>query len=714
MLHLVVEVSGIRQQFSFAGDAVTMGRNEDNDLRIGSRFVSQHHCRLEKLDKGWKLIDLSSQNGTRVNGEEVSQKILKSGDCVEIGHVPIWVGEAPDEVTESLEPGIDEVTPTAQREVVISARSGGGTRGALSEELEKVLVEFRKHYGDERGLVELERVIVEITERLFPRRAFSMPTNAVRLMEVTKALNSELDLKRCLTLIMDAVIQLTDAERGFLILVDDNTAPKVKLARNFDQESVTKADMKFSRSLVDEVLKTGQPVVSSSAQNDRRFSAFESVGMLKLRSVLCLPFRVRGRTIGLIYLDHRFRSGAFTGVEFEFIEAFTDQAAIAIENARLYERNKKAEGELRQRSQEIDELNSVLNTKIREQEIDVESFRSHAPKKADFEFDYDFIIGDSPRMMEIFQLLERVIPSDVPILVTGESGTGKELIARAIHINSERSKNTFVKENCAAIPETLLESELFGYKKGAFTGADRDKTGLLQRADKGTLFLDEIGDISLDIQKKLLRVLQEQEFRPVGGHETIKVDVRFVTATNRDLRAAVAAGGFREDLYYRINVIGIEMPPLRERLEDIPKLVEFFLELFAKKQKKAKKSIDSLALKHLLQYHWPGNVRELENEVQRACAIGGEIISKDDFSKDVTAGELVSSSDSGDTHLWKDIVKLTAHQKEREIILKALEENGWKKATAAKALGISRPTLDGKIKIFGLTPYIKRGKAQGR
>lgn len=715
MLTLVVESGGRRQNFVFHDDVVTIGRHEDNDLRIGSRFVSQHHCRLQKLSKGWKIVDLASQNGTRVNGEEVTQKILRRGDRIEIGPLPIYLEEAPDEVTESLSPDEDELTPAADEDIQISARQDSGPRGVLQEELDALCLDYRKTFGDERGLVELERSIETATGKIFPRPAFSTPTDSQRLFEITKAINSELNLKRCLSLIIDSVIALTDAERGFLILIDEKGRMKVKVARHFDNADVHKAGYKFSRSIAEEVGRTGKALISSSAQDDDRFDSFKSVESLKLRSVLCVPFRLKERVIGVLYLDHRFRAGAFTSRELQLVEAFSDPAAIAIENARLYEENRRAQNELLKRTREVAELNSLLRNRLREREIELAQFRTHAPKKTSFEFDYSFIVGESPAMLEIFQLLDRAIPSDVPILISGESGTGKELIARAIHVNSPRSNAPFLKENCAAIPENLFESELFGYNKGAFTGADRDKPGLFELASGGTLFLDEIGEVSPAIQKKLLRVLQEGEIRRVGGHEVKKVDVRLVTASNKDLAELVKSGAFRQDLYYRINVIRVEMPPLRNRIEDIPLLVDHFLGKIAKKSGTPKRSVDDLALHSLMGYSWPGNVRELENEIQRACAMGGEVITIDDFSKAIAetkfGGQETSPRPSED---WKEIVKLTAHQKEREIILRALEEADWKKSAAAKALRISRPTLDGKIKAFGLLPYLLRGKEEVR
>lgn len=711
MLTLIVDIQKRRTSFVFNGDVVNIGRHEDNDLRLASRFVSQHHCRLQQIGREWKIVDLASQNGTRVNGAEVTQKILKNGDRLEVGHVSIWVGEAPDEATEVLQPGTDEATPAVDDDVTVSARSEGGARGQLADQLSRLLVEFRKAFGDERGLLEVEKAVETVSKRVFPRAAFSATVDAARLVEVVKAINGEVNLKRCLVLIMDSVISLTGAERGFLILLDDKTM-KVKVARNFDNESVHKPDYKFSRSIAEEVGKTGQAVVSASAQDDRRFDSFQSVEALKLRAILCVPFRVREKVIGTLYLDHRFKKGVFTQRERDLVETFADQAAIAIENARLFEENRRVQDELTQRRRELEELNQLLRQKAKQKEIHVGEMRSFAPTKRDFRYDYSFIIGQSPKMMSVFQLLERIIPSDVPVLISGESGTGKELIAKAIHINGARKTKPFVKENCAAIPETLLESELFGYKKGAFTGADRDKIGLFQQAHEGTIFLDEIGETSIEMQKKLLRVLQESEIRPVGAQQTIKVNVRLISASNKDLKKCVEAGTFREDLYYRLNVINIQMPPLRDRLEDIPILVEHFLHWFADRAKVKEKSIDDRAMELLLRYHWPGNVRELENEIQRACAIGGEVITLDDFSADLRAGatEVEPDGAAAKDGTWRNIVKMTAQQKEREIILRALEQAQWRKSAAAKALGISRPTLDQKIRAFGLSLYLKRGK----
>jgi Nif-specific regulatory protein len=259
-----------------------------------------------------------------------------------------------------------------------------------------------------------------------------------------------------------------------------------------------------------------------------------------------------------------------------------------------------------------------------------------APATRDaLKFDYREIVGNSPAILRVLATLDRVIQSDLPVLITGESGTGKELVARAIHQHGPRKDRAFVRENCAAIPESLLESELFGYRKGAFTGALQDKRGLFEVGDGGTVFLDEIGEMSLNMQAKLMRVLQEGEIRPVGAPSTLIVDVRLVSATNRDLRKLVAEGRFREDLFFRLNVVDIHVPPLRERTEDIPLLVDAFLARAATRAQARMKPLEPDALACLMAHAWPGNVRELENEIQRAFALSGPRIRTEDLSAEV-------------------------------------------------------------------------------
>ena len=349
---------------------------------------------------------------------------------------------------------------------------------------------------------------------------------------------------------------------------------------------------------------------------------------------------------------------------------------------------------------EQDELKQVIQKAVKTRRLD----EDEALLNPD-DIDRYGIIGSSDRITEIFETIKRVAPTTTTILITGETGTGKELIARAIHRNSPRKNNPFIKINCAAIPESLMESELFGYEKGAFTGAATKKQGRFELAHKGTLFLDEVGELPKDMQVKLLRVIQEQEFERVGGLQTIKVDVRLITATNRNLFEDVKDGRFREDLYYRLNVIPAHLPPLRERKEDIPVLIDFFIEKFNKKLDRSVKYIDEKVTNLLIQYSWPGNIRELENLVERMIlmARGDTIVFADLPSELKTTIESDSTNPSGIRQKpFKDIMKNHMEDIEKQMIISVLEECGNNVTRAAKQLGLSRKGLQLKMMKYKL------------
>jgi len=317
-------------------------------------------------------------------------------------------------------------------------------------------------------------------------------------------------------------------------------------------------------------------------------------------------------------------------------------------------------------------------------------------------YDLDRIVAESPQMKKIISLVKKICPFDTTVLITGETGTGKEVIAGAIHFNSSRRKRAFIKVNCASLPETLLESELFGHEKGAFTGAYKRRIGRFEQANGGTIFLDEIGDMSLSIQAKILRVLQEKEFERLGGDQVIKVDVRILAATNKDLKSLIEEGKFREDLYYRINVVHIHLPPLRERREDILPLAHFFLKRFNFELNKQIKGFSEKAKKIILDYHWPGNVRELENVIERAVLMAeGNIIHAEDLALEY---EPFPS-------LVKKGIKLK--EAEKELIIQALEKTNWIQKKAAELLGISKRAIHYKIHKYGIThPRWKKSKSQ--
>jgi two-component system response regulator AtoC len=306
---------------------------------------------------------------------------------------------------------------------------------------------------------------------------------------------------------------------------------------------------------------------------------------------------------------------------------------------------------------------------------------------------FDDIVGDSPPMKRVFTILRRVAPTDAMVLITGETGTGKELIAGALHFNSARANNSFVKVNCAALPENLLESELFGHEKGAFTGAHRQRVGRFEQADGGTIFLDEIGDMGMSTQAKILRVLQEQQFERLGGTQTINVDVRVITATNQDLTDLMGAGKFREDLFYRLNVVAIELAPLRVRSEDIEPLANFFFKKYQRQISAQIKGLSKAAVKMLEDYDWPGNIRQLQNVIERAVIMcDGERVTPDH----IALHEKGASKAKGVIEIPEEGIKL--EDVERMLIVQALERTGWVQKNAAKLLGISPRVINYKIR----------------
>lgn len=386
-----------------------------------------------------------------------------------------------------------------------------------------------------------------------------------------------------------------------------------------------------------------------------------------LKSGCFLPLVSRDRTLGVLALS-RFAEGGFTRDEIEFLEQVARQIAIAVENALAY-------GEIAALKEKLSQEKLYLEDEIRG------------------EFDFEGIVGQSSGLRNVLQLVETVAASDSTVLLLGETGTGKELIARAIHDGSRRKDRTFVKMNCAAIPTGLLESELFGHERGAFTGAVSQKIGRLELADRGTLFLDEVGDIPLEIQPKLLRALQEREFERLGSTQTKRVDLRLIAATNRDLDRMIEEREFRTDLYYRLNVFPIRIPPLRERPDDIPLLVRYFTQKYARRMEKPIESIPASAIKKLMEWHWPGNIRELENFVERA------VILTRGSSLQFPLGELTNGQK-------RPVLMAPGRSNGPEEMLRVLKETGGRIGGpdgAAARLGLKRTTLISRMKKFGIS-----------
>ncbi len=519
-----------------------------------------------------------------------------------------------------------------------------------------------------------------------------------RLLRINKRLNSELRLPRLLEMIVDTVIELTDAERGFLLLEDESGQLVVKVARNIDQRTLDGAELELSRSIARQAAAGGEPIVTIDAAGDDRFKQAMSVSDLHLRSILAVPLHVKGRPVGTIYVDHRLRKGAFGADAVSLVLDFAEQAAIAVENARLL-------GELRRRERQVDALNRRMQVELSARREELTGIKKELRENREalaVRYDYRNIVGRTPRMLELFRLLDRVTDTALPVVIHGESGTGKELVARAIHFNGPRRERPFVSENCAAIPETLLESTLFGYARGAFTGAEHDTRGLFEVADGGTLFLDEVAEMSAGMQGKLLRVLQAGEFRRLGSERTRKVDVRIVAASNSDLARMVEEGKFRQDLYFRLNVARIFLPPLRDRRDDIPLIVAHLAAKHAgaggRGAGSGPKPIDAEVLARLIDYRWPGNVRELENEIMRAMALSGERITVADLSPQVAArgdGAVGGAEDPDSLFLKPRVERL-----ERSLIREALARCSHNQTKAAEALGLSRFGLQKKLRRY--------------
>jgi transcriptional regulator with GAF, ATPase, and Fis domain/Tfp pilus assembly protein PilF len=512
-----------------------------------------------------------------------------------------------------------------------------------------------------------------------------------RLARINKRLNSDLRLSRVLEAVIDTAIEMTDAERGFLLLKDSSGELVVKVARNIDQTTLDAPDFVLSRSIAKQAAETGQPVVTVDAAGDRRFREAASVSDLHLRSVLAVPLSVKGNVVGTIYVDHRLRNGVFDDEALAMVMDFAEQGAIAIENARLV-------AELRRRENQVQALNRRLEHELHVQEQALQGVREELKESrqvAALRYDYHQIVGQTPRMLDLFHLLDRVTDTALPVVIEGESGTGKELVARAIHFNGPRRDRPFVSENCAAIPETLLETTLFGHVKGAFTGADREARGLFAVADGGTLFLDELAEMSPAMQGKLLRVLQDGEFHRVGGERPQKVNVRVLVATNKDLERLVEQGKFRQDLFFRISVVRLVLPPLRERSEDIPLLVQHFMQKAAAGAGAAVKSVEAAAMAKLCCYRWPGNVRELENETTRAAAFSGATVTVADLSPQVRAGSdpaAVMADERDGIRMRPRVERL-----ERMLIREAMTKCSGNQTKAALALGLSRFGLQKKL-----------------
>lgn len=492
------------------------------------------------------------------------------------------------------------------------------------------------------------------------------------LADVAKALAESLNLEETLESIMKALETHVKLERGAITLLDpESETITIKVAHGLSEESRKQVSYKVGEGITGLVVQTGKEVVVPDISKDPRFLA--KTGERKRSrgqkiAFFCVPIKLEGQAIGAISVDRKVRPGDDFDAHVRMLEVLATMVAQAVKLHKMVESNRR---ELRD---ENARLLRELKTK----------------------FNIHNMVGTSSAMLEVYRLIEQVANSNATVLIRGESGTGKDLVAHAIHYNSLRSNKPFVKLNCTALPENLLESELFGHEKGAFTGAVERKPGRFEVANGGTIFLDEIGDFSLNLQVKLLRVIQSKEFERVGGYETIKANVRIVVATNKNLEEEIKNGFFREDLYYRINVFPIYMPPLRDRKNDVMLLADYFLEKYARENNKNINRISTPAIEMLTSYHWPGNVRELENSIERAVLLCDEDVLRSDYLP--PSLQMAQKSIETETLTLMERVEYL----EREMIVDALKKTHGNQRQAAKDLGLTERIIGYKIKKYNI------------
>jgi len=511
-----------------------------------------------------------------------------------------------------------------------------------------------------------------------PRNEQAVTTEDLSLLhEVSTSIHAIRDLDQMLESVIKSIQRVLDVEGASLALHDPGKEEfyfikTLEEVRDGDRALTREIRFPDSLGVAGWVMRGGRAVIVPDVSRDERF--YKGVDLradFRTRSMICCPLKTRQGFLGLLYALNK-QQGVFTPKDLKLLEILSGTIAVALENARL-------NGELRQQAWSLERENVRLRSEMGER------------------FALQGIVGSSPAMRRLFALLEKVTDTCTTVLIQGETGTGKELIARVIHFNGTRRDRPFLVENCGALSEPLLESELFGHVKGAFTGAVADKKGLFEAADGGTVFLDEIGETSPAMQVKLLRLLQSGEYRPVGGNQPRRADVRVLAATHRDLEQEVKKGAFREDLFYRVSVFPITVPPLRDRREDIPLLAAYFLDALSRKRKRPVPRISPTALACLSEFDWPGNVRELENEMERAVTLAGgeKALTEEHLSERVTRGRREADplgEAPGESTLHQVVARV-----ERTMVREALRQTGGNRSQAARMLGLTRQGLFNKI-----------------
>ena len=532
------------------------------------------------------------------------------------------------------------------------------------------MAETRLIYPKEAVYLQPDRLLKELPATSHIGR------NLNALLKISRVVHAIRDLDELQAQLLDLIFEVLPAGRGAILLSDgegqDFNSMYAKTRHAGQPQRV-----RVSRTIARKAMKENVAILGTDVPSSGNLREVQSLVASDVRSLLCVPLSVFQKTIGCIYLDSTNAANRFNEEHLQLMAGVAGVSAVALDNAR--------------RLQWLEQENQRLSTEIRQDQS---------------------LVGEGARMKEIFQFLARVAPSDSTVLITGESGTGKELVAKALHRNSPRSNRPFVAINCAAIPETLLEDDLFGHERGAFTGAVSQKKGRLEVADGGVVFLDEIGDLAPALQVKLLRVLQEREFERVGGTHPTKVNIRLIAATNRNLEEAVRNSQFRQDLYYRLAVVSVTMPPLRERREDIPMLTRHFVQKHAIRCRVKARPISREAMAALVNYEWPGNVRELENAIERALVMGSsEMVLLEDLPESLLEQNQPEEITEGKYHASVKALK-------KQLILDAVEQTRGNYVEAAGILGVHANYLHRLIRNLALKEEINqllrnRGRLSG-
>ncbi|MGZ0172111.1 MAG: sigma 54-interacting transcriptional regulator [Planctomycetales bacterium] len=646
------------------GQVTTIGRAPTNRVVVPDDICSRHHCEIYQAEGEWLLRDLGSRNGTLIEGCRVTEDWpLSDGDQIQIGECSLVftpdISRPPDNDV-SLESGTEtcDGLPTVPR-------------GTPEPEIVFRRHKTRYHSGGGADAIGRDRASQELA----------------KMYRLALEMGSTRDIKELSEIVLEGLFADSSVSIGAVLLLPKSVERpepsqlQISAYRTVGDETYEKV----SNSLSTIVLNDWEAVLARDIKEDSRLTDKASLQKLQAYSVICAPIRTKDAIYGLIHLYTTQGGDHLELDDLDYTLAVADQFAVALEH--LQEKQHLQDG----LAKATDEAKTLRH------QLAIESD----------------LIGDSPAMLSLKDTIARVAPTDATALIRGESGVGKELVARAIHFSSDRRSGPFVCMNCAALSETLLESELFGHEKGSFTGAAGRKIGKFEQADRGTLFLDEVGEMSLQVQAKFLRVLEGHPFERVGGGSPVNVDVRVVAATNRDLEQAIEEKTFRQDLFFRLFVMEIAVPALRDHASDIPVLAHYFLQKFTSKASSRVQDLSDAAIQQLMEYQWPGNIRELQNTIERAVILArNSTIEPSDIQVSTRTTSRAAATDKGE-QVTQENRDISLDRLEREHILGTLERTNWNKSMASQILGIERSTLDRKLKRYKVSRPSRSGRESG-